>query len=41
MPTADCGFGNPDTLYLYGPTLWVEIGFDVDFQLGSGANPRY
>ena len=40
MPTVDCGFGSPDSLYLYGPTLLIEIGLDEDFHPESGGSPR-
>lgn len=40
MPTAECGFGSPDSLYLYGPTLLIEIGLDEDFHPESGGSPR-
>ncbi len=29
MPTTECGFeSRPDVLIHYGPTLYIEIGFD-------------
>ena len=29
MPTTECGFeSRPDVLVQYGPTLYIEIGFD-------------
>lgn len=39
MPTANCGFPNGEELGLYGPTLTVEIGFDSNFQAGTGNRP--
>ena len=34
MATANCGFSDPDSLYQFGPTISVEVGFDPAF------NPR-
>jgi predicted aspartyl protease len=39
MPTVNCGFTNGEELGLYGPTLAVEIGFDSNFQAGTGNRP--
>ena len=46
MPTVKCGFDDQtgqsgrDTLTLYGPTLWVQIGFDLAFRPIAGAKPE-
>ncbi len=45
MPAAECGFPDgrgsfdPARLLTVGPTLQVNIGFDVDFQPGSNTIP--
>ena len=40
MPTVNCGFENsPDELVLFGPTLEVQIGFDLSYQASSGEPP--
>lgn len=41
MAITNCGFnGRPDVLLLYGPTLYVEIGFDPNFRSGSEGQPN-
>ena len=41
MATADCGFsGRPDRLANFGPTLWVQIGFDPNFRDIKGFVPE-
>ena len=46
MPTTSVGFnddGNPlgpDALVRYGPTLYVQIGFDATFRPGDAARPN-
>src|SRR5437867_10469439 len=43
MPSVDCGFADPDKgqglLVLYGPTLWVNIGFDSKYKPDANAAP--
>ena len=39
MPTADCGFDDPNALMLHGPTLYVMIGFDDGFRVGMSDRP--
>ena len=36
MPATSCGFSNPYTLTLRGPSVAVEIGIDPAFQPGLG-----
>ena len=42
MPIIDVGFNDTDhltggdTLMWYGPTIWVDIGFDTNFNYGDG-----
>ena len=31
MATASCGFSDPESLYRFGPTTSVEVGFDAAF----------
>ena len=40
MPEVNCGFNDPENLYLIGPTLWVEIGFDANFRPLPGSIPQ-
>ena len=46
MPTVKCGFDDQtgqsgrDALILYGPTLWIQIGFDSAFQPIASAKPN-
>ena len=41
MPVTDCGFHDrPDVLMHYGPTLYVEIGFDPNFRSGRRGQPN-
>ncbi len=47
MPIADCGFPGTDqmsgaaALIQYGPTLWVDIGFDPEYKYDeNSASPR-
>lgn len=47
MPTIKCGFDDQtggqsgrDALTLYGPTLWVQIGFDSAFRPIAGTKPN-
>lgn len=37
---ADCGFGSPEELVLFGPTVQVEIGFDPQYQPETQARPK-
>ena len=43
MPIADCGFRNTDqlsglkALLQFGPTLWVDMGFDPTFDYAKGS----
>lgn len=40
MPTVACGFeGDPNSLVLHGPTVYVNIGFDPAFRPGAGQHP--
>lgn len=39
MPATSCGYSNPYTLALRGPTVPVEIGIDPAFQPGRGLTP--
>ena len=39
MPATSCGFSNPYTLTLRGPSVAVEIGIDPAFQPGLGLRP--
>ena len=40
MPITECGFKNrPDVLVHYGPTLYIEIGFDPNFRPNSEGKP--
>ena len=39
MP-ADCGFGSPEELVLFGPTVHVEIGFDPQYRPETEARPN-
>lgn len=46
MPTINAGFsrsgGEPDedALVRYGPTIYVRIGFDAEYQLGNATQPN-
>jgi hypothetical protein len=46
MPSVECGFADPHNaqkgqglLALYGPTLWVNIGFDPRFKTDAASAP--
>ena len=39
MATVNFGPGNGEYLYLYGPTLLVEVGFDPDFLPEAAQHP--
>ena len=41
MPTTHCGFPDqPNELIRYGPTLYVDIGFDASFIPAEGSVPN-
>ena len=45
MPTTSVGFDDGggllgrDALVRYGPTIYVQIGFDAEYQSGGGEGP--
>jgi hypothetical protein len=40
MATVNCGFPEKDSLYKFGPTLWVQVGFDTAFHPNSRSLPN-
>ena len=39
MTTVSCGFPDKDSLYKFGPTLWVEVGFDPSYHPDRTSRP--
>lgn len=39
MPKTECGFADQGELVMFGPTLWVEIGFDSRFRPDKVGRP--
>ena len=41
MPTVNCEFWqNPELLAVHGPTLMVEVGFDLHYRRGTNIRPN-
>ena len=40
MPEVECGFPDQNQLVKFGPTLWVEIGFDSKYKPERNGRPN-
>lgn len=39
MDSVEAGFPNSEDLFTYGPTLYVQIGFDLQYRIGASSPP--